>query len=86
MYSHKNLLRHPSVMTRNTGYSDEMMYKQAKLLYDIVFQTTQVKVGRGKKAHFVSQRKYQVEESVDNKAIKSLEYYKLKMELYFCFV
>ena len=80
MYSHKNLLRDPSVMTRNTGYSDEMMYKQAKLLYDVVFQTTQVKVGRGKKAHFVSQRKYQVDESVDNKAIKSLEYYKLKME------
>lgn len=67
-------------MTRNTGYSDEMMYKQAKLLHDIVFQTTEVKVGRGKKAIFVEQRKYKAEESIDVKAKESLEYYKLKME------
>ena len=39
MYSHKNIPRHPSVMDRVTGFSDEMMYKQAKLLHDIVFAT-----------------------------------------------
>lgn len=80
MYSHKNIPRHPSVMDRVTGFSDEMMYKQAKLLHDIVFATKKQKVGRGKNAKFIDVRKYEAHEDVDNRAIHSLEYYKNKMK------
>jgi len=80
MYSHKNIPRHPSVMDRVTGFSDEMMYNQAKLLHGIVFATKKQKVGRGKNAKFIEVRRYEVDEEVDKRAIHSLEYYKNKMK------
>lgn len=67
------------VIERTAGYSDEMMYKQCKLFYDIVFKTKKVKQGRGKNAIFVEQRMYDADELVDRRATESLEYYKKKM-------
>ena len=67
-------------MTRITGFSDEMMYNQSKLLHDIVFKTTKQKVGRGKNAKFIEVRKYDVIQEVDDRAIQSLKYYKEKMK------
>jgi len=80
MYSHKNIPRDPSVTDRITGFSDEMMYRQSKLLHDIVFKTTKQKVGRGKNAKFIEVRKYDAIQEVDDRAIQSLKYYKEKMK------
>ena len=80
MYSHKQIPRHPSVVDRISGYSDKMMYNQSRLLHDIVFKTTQQKVGRGKNSKLVEVRKYTTVSEVDERAIESLAYYKKRME------
>ena len=80
MYSHKHIPRHPSVVDRISGYSDEMMYNQSRLLHDIVFKTTKQKVGRGKNSKVVEVRKYSTVSTVDERAIESLAYYKKRME------
>ena len=61
-------------MDRIPGYSDEMMYRQSKLLHGIVFKTKLVKTGRGKNAVMVEQRCYEHTEEVERRAIESLEY------------
>ena len=57
-----------------------MMYNQSRLLHDIVFKTTQQKVGRGKNSKVVEVRKYSTVSTVDERAIESLAYYKKRME------
>jgi hypothetical protein len=73
--------RPEGVMDRVAGYSDEMMYRQAKLTHDIIFKTKLVKEGRGKNAKMVERRMYEADSSVEHKAKVSLEYYKKRMEL-----
>ena len=80
MYSHKNIYKGTGVVERTLGYSNEQMYKQCKLFYDIVFKTKKVKQGRGKNAKFVDKRIYENDYAIEERAIKSLEYYKRKME------
>jgi len=80
MYSHKNIYKGTGVVERTLGYSNEQMYKQCKLFYDIVFKTKKVKQGRGKNAKFVDKRVYENDYAIEERALKSLEYYKIKME------
>jgi len=68
------------VVERTAGYSNEQMYKQCKLFYDIVFKMKKVKQGRGKKAVLVNKRMYQSDILIDRRAKESLEYYKNKMK------
>jgi len=80
MYSHKNIHRGAGVIERTPGYSNEQMYKQCKLFYDIVFKTEMVKQGRGKNAKMVERRVYESESTIEERAISSLKYYKNKMD------
>ena len=80
MYSHKNIHRGAGVIERTPGYSNEQMYKQCKLFYDIVFKTELVKQGRGKNAKMVERRVYESESIIEDRAISSLKYYKNKMD------
>ena len=82
MHSNKEIRQGKTdyVVERNLGYSNEMMYKQCLLFYNIIFKTKKVKVGRGKNARFVEERAYTSEESVDRRATDSLNYYKNKMK------
>jgi len=67
------------IRPRIAGYSDQQMYEQCKRLHDIIFATEMVKVGRGKNAKYVEERKWSTDELTERKAIASLEYYKTKM-------
>ena len=67
-------------MERSTGYSDKMMYRQAEILYSIVFKTKPVKVGRGKNAMMIEQKVYKNTKELELRATDSLEYYKKRME------
>jgi len=71
--------RPEGVTERVAGYSDEMMYRQCKLLHDIVFKTKLVKQGRGKNAVMVEKRMYEIDGVVEHRAKISLEYYKNRM-------
>ena len=67
------------IRPRIAGYSDQQMYEQCKRLHDIIFATEKKKVGRGKNAKYVEERKWSTDELTERKAIASLEYYKTKM-------
>lgn len=68
------------IIERVPGYSDEMMYEQAKLLHGIIFKTTKVKEGRGKNAKWVEKRKFKSDKEVEKRAVTTLQYYKKRME------
>ena len=67
MHSNKEIRQGKTdyVVERNLGYSNEMMYNQCLLFYNIIFKTKKVKVGRGKNAKFIEERAYTPEESID---------------------
>ena len=73
--------RPEEVTERISGFSDEMMYRQCKLLHDIIFKTKLVKQGRGKKAVMVERRMYEIDTIVEHRAKVSLEYYKNRMAI-----
>ena len=67
-------------MIRIAGYSDDMMYEKCKLRYDIVFSTTDVKQGRGKKSIVIKKRKYSFPSYVEKETIDNLNYYTDRMK------
>tara|TARA_R110000851_G_scaffold14161_4_gene48147 strand:- start:314 stop:1744 length:1431 start_codon:yes stop_codon:yes gene_type:complete len=67
-------------MIRIPGYSDDMMYEKCKLTYDIVFSTTDVKQGRGKKSIVIKKRKYSFPSYVEKETIDNLNYYTDRMK------
>lgn len=77
LYKSENKL----IIERRAGYSDEMMYKQCELLYNILNKTVDKTVGRGRNAHTIQVKKFQnVQQDVHDRAIASLKYYKERME------
>jgi len=68
------------IVKRIAGYSDEMMYKSCLITHGIIFQTVDVKTGRGKNATIIHKRKYKFTEDVESRAIESLNYYKERMK------
>jgi len=82
MHSNKELRQGKTdyVVERNLGYSDEMMYNQCLLYYNIIFKTKKVKVGRGKNVKFIEERAYNFDSTIDTRATDSLKYYKNKMK------
>jgi len=69
------------IYKRIAGYSDEMMYNQCKIAYDIMFKTVTKKTGRGRNVKTIQVRKYtKIPKDVEDKAIASLKYYKERMK------
>lgn len=64
------------VFERNSGFSNYEMWKQCELLRDVVFQTTESKVGRGKNVRVVENFKHNTPTEVRDRIANSCEYYK----------
>lgn len=64
------------IIPRISCYTNEMMYKQCKILKDVVFQTIDTKVGRGKNATTIKNFKHNTPEEIRNRIANSYEYYK----------
>ena len=64
------------------GYTDEQTLKQVKILEHVMFQTKEVKKGRGKKAIITHEFVYNTEEDdeVREKIINTIKHYEAKLE------
>ena len=64
------------ILERNSGFSNYEMWKQCELLRDVVFQTTESKIGRGKNVRVVQNFKHNTPTDVRERITNSCEYYK----------
>lgn len=64
------------------GYSDEQTLKQVKILEHVMFQTKEVKKGRGRKAIVTHEYVYNTEEDdeVREKITNTIKHYEAKLE------
>jgi hypothetical protein len=64
------------IIERTPGFNNEEMWKQCELLKSVVFQTIQVKSGRGKGVRITEEFKHNTPSEVRNRIANSCEYYK----------
>ena len=64
------------IIERTPGMNNEEMWKQCELLKSVVFQTIQVKSGRGKGVRITEEFKHDTPSEVKNRIANSCEYYK----------
>jgi len=64
------------IIERNPGMNNEEMWKQCELLKSVVFQTIQVKSGRGKGVKITEEFKHKTPSEVRDRIANSCEYYK----------
>lgn len=64
------------IIERNPGMNNEEMWKQCELLKSVVFQTIQVKSGRGKGVRITEEFKHDTPSEIRNRIANSCEYYK----------
>lgn len=64
------------IIERTPGMNNEEMWKQCELLRSVVFQTIQVKSGRGKGVKITEEFKHKTPSEVRNRIANSCEYYK----------
>lgn len=69
-----------SIIPRTPGYSNEMMYNQALLLYDVINKKKEVTQGRGRNAIKVQVNKYKTYPKTIEMIENSIKYYKNQME------
>tara|TARA_R100001460_G_scaffold12135_2_gene28019 strand:- start:12484 stop:12729 length:246 start_codon:yes stop_codon:yes gene_type:complete len=64
------------------GYSDEQTLKQVRILEHVMFQTKEVKKGRGRKAIVTHEYVYNTEEDdeVRDKITNTIKHYEAKLE------
>jgi hypothetical protein len=64
------------IIERTPGFNNQEMWKQCELLKSVVFQTIQVKSGRGKGVRVIEEFKHNIPSEVRNRIANSCEYYK----------
>lgn len=64
------------IIERTPGMNNEEMWKQCELLKSVVFQTIQVKSGRGKGVRITEEFKHDTPSEIRNRIANSCEYYK----------
>jgi len=64
------------ILERNTGFNNEEMWKQCELLKNVVFQTIDTKIGRGKNVKIIQTFKHNTPTEVRDRIANSCEYYK----------
>lgn len=69
------------IIERTPGMNNEEMWKQCELLKSVVFQTIQVKSGRGKGVRITEEFKHDTPSEIRNRIANSCEYYKKLYEM-----
>lgn len=69
------------ILMRSSGYSNEDMWKHCEHLKNVLLQTKEVKVGRGKTTEIIKIPKYNTNQEVIDRIVNSCEHYKNLYEM-----